>query len=388
VRGFSERDGGYLPNYFYFQPSLNYGYANPDPGKKWQLPVTHPAVRAVRQELKNIMRFWLDMGADGFRVDMANSLVRGDANGRGLRALWLDYRSWLDRHYPEAVLISEWGDPRHSIASGFDIDFFLHFGEPAYQHLLGPANGDFKSRDKKRIFFNRRGTGNIRLFLDNYLPHYHATKRRGYIALPTGNHDFSRHSRWQEPEDLRIIYAMLFTMPGVPFILYGDEIGQKFLEGLGSKEGSYSRAGTRAPMQWEKARNFGFSTAAKNKLYLPVNPITDAHNVAAQERNPESLLNLTKRLLILRRQHPALGNCGNFTPVCAKAGKYPFVYERSYRQTRFWVAINPTEFTLRLKLPPLKSVMNLASEKADLARQKTNSTLTMDPLSFGIFKIG
>jgi maltose alpha-D-glucosyltransferase/alpha-amylase len=81
IRGFSQRDAGYLPNFFFFQPALNYGYAKPDPKKPWQLPVTHPDVQAVRAELRKIMKFWLDLGADGFRVDMASSLVRGGRRG-------------------------------------------------------------------------------------------------------------------------------------------------------------------------------------------------------------------------------------------------------------------------------------------------------------------
>ena len=76
--GEHNRSDRYLPNFFPFQPALNYGYAHPDPKEPWQLPTTDPACMAVREELKNVMKFWLDLGADGFRVDMASSLVRND----------------------------------------------------------------------------------------------------------------------------------------------------------------------------------------------------------------------------------------------------------------------------------------------------------------------
>src|SRR5512146_2276410 len=74
IAGMTERVGGYLPNFFPFQPALNYGFANPDPDQPWQQPVDAPGPRAVRAEMRNIMRFWLELGASGFRVDMALSL--------------------------------------------------------------------------------------------------------------------------------------------------------------------------------------------------------------------------------------------------------------------------------------------------------------------------
>ncbi|MDR1190992.1 MAG: hypothetical protein LBK60_04910 [Verrucomicrobiales bacterium] len=387
VRGCSERDGGYLPNFFCFQPALNYGHAKPDPKKKWQLPVTHPAVQAVRRELKNIMKFWLDLGADGFRVDMASSLVRGDADGAGLRELWRFYRQWLDRDYPEAVLISEWSNPRRAIGSGFDIDFMIHFNEPAYYKLLGTA-WEAGGGVATQVFFDRQGRGDVAEFLSSYLRNFRATRGRGYISLPTGNHDFPRHSRGRAERDLRVIYAMLFTMPGVPFIYYGDEIGMKYLENLTSKEGSYqNRTGTRTPMQWDSARNAGFSTAPPAKLYLPVDGRAAAPTVARQERDPQSLLNLTRRLLVLRRRHPALGNTGDFRPVYAKKKSYPLVYERRLNGARCWVAVNPTNRPLQVTLPAVAGAEKLEALDADLTKRGTKTTLTMKPVSFGIWSV-
>ena len=107
VQGYSSRDGAYVANFFHFQPALNYGFAQPDPAKPWQLPVNHPDVQAVRREMMNIMRFWLDLGADGFRVDMANSLVKNDLDLRETMAFWREIRGIYDREYPEAALIAE-----------------------------------------------------------------------------------------------------------------------------------------------------------------------------------------------------------------------------------------------------------------------------------------
>ena len=68
IQGYCERDGMFMNNFFWHQPALNYGYAHPDPEQPWQLPVDHPDVMALKEEMKNVMRFWLDMGCDGFRV--------------------------------------------------------------------------------------------------------------------------------------------------------------------------------------------------------------------------------------------------------------------------------------------------------------------------------
>ena len=67
-----------MKNFYACQPSLNYGYANPDPNHPWEQGVNEPGPRAVRQELKNIIAFWYGKGVDGFRVDMASSLVKND----------------------------------------------------------------------------------------------------------------------------------------------------------------------------------------------------------------------------------------------------------------------------------------------------------------------
>ena len=107
IGGMTPRNGAYLRNFFAHQPALNYGYATPDPSKPWQLPMHHPGPKAVREALRRVMAFWLDLGCDGFRVDMASSLIRGDSDGAGLQDLWDDYRGWMAKHYPDAVLVSE-----------------------------------------------------------------------------------------------------------------------------------------------------------------------------------------------------------------------------------------------------------------------------------------
>jgi len=215
------------------------------------------------------------------------------------------------------------------------------------------------------------------------MKHYGPTKGRGYIALPTGNHDYYRNSHGRDPGELRVLYAMLLTMPGVPFVYYGDEIGMRNLTGITEKEGSMWRAPCRTPMQWDSAKpNLGFSTAKSKALYLPVDPAVAAPTVAAQERDKDSLLNFTRTVLALRARHSALGNDGDFAPLYAEGGRYPFVYQRADAKGRFAIAINPGEAEVTVTLPQLKNAKRLfgaATVKGD--------TLTVPGVGFGIFRL-
>lgn len=390
INGAGPRDGNYQTNFFWFQPALNYGYAHPDPTRPWEQPLDAPGPRAVRAELEAIMRFWLDAGCDGFRVDMASSLVKGPDNGPALQAVWQEIHAWMKRDFPHSVLVSEWSNPKQAIAAGFDIDFMIHFGEPAYNAMFGTwcaVKGDAR---EPHVFFERAGGGNILGFTKNYLDHYEATKNQGYIALPTGNHDYPRLSRGRSETELRAVHAMLLTMPGVPFIYYGDEIGMNYLEDMEPKEGSYAnRTGTRTPMQWTRGRNQGFSTAPASKLYLPQDPAKDAPDVASQQDDPDSHLNFIRALLALRRQHPALGNTGDFRVLYAKKNAYPFVYERTAKGEQFVAVFNPRKeaaHTTALDLPAGASFEPVFPSKIKLTRQGGRWIAQAPGSSWAIFR--
>ena len=130
-------------------------------------------------------------------------------------------------------------------------------------------------------------------------------------------------------------------MAGAPFLYYGDEIGMRYLEGITSVEGGYERTGSRSPMQWEKKAGFGFTTG--DTPYIPFDPSADAPTVAAQEGEKDSLLSAVKTLLRLRREHKALASFGEFVPVCAERGAYPFAYERRAEGERILVVLNPAD---------------------------------------------
>ncbi len=356
LRGYGERNGCAVVNFFWCQPALNYGYADPDPAHSWEKPVDHPACLATLEALKDVMRFWLELGADGFRVDMAQSLIRGHDEVRRLAAiqkLWRGIRGWFDVDYPEAVLISEWSYPIHAVDAGFHIDFMIHFETVAYNSLFRNHRKELISGlPRGESFFDRKGAGDIRLFLDVFMEHYAATRGRGYISVPTCNHDTPpRLAEDRTPAEYRCALLLLLTLPAVPFIYYGDEIGMRHAHGLASKEGGYERTGVRTPMQWDDSRNAGFSSARADELYLPVEADPQDRTVAAAERDPESVLHFVRRLIALRKEHPALGTVGDFRPVFAEQGQYPFIYERTADGERFWIAVNPAGIAVERLVP-------------------------------------
>ncbi len=382
--GVELRSENYLANFFSFQPALNYGYFRPDPSKPWQFSMQNPVCRAVQDNLCVVMKFWLDLGVDGFRVDMASSLIRNDPNGEGIRWLWQGYRKWLNTNYPEAILISEWGCPAKSIPAGFNVDFLLHFGDPAYIDLVGPRNPPDGDRRKPDAFFERSGKGDITRFLESYLANYEPTRTSGYISLPTGNHDFPRVTWGRTEAEVRVLFAMLFSMPGVPFLYYGDEIGMRFLLITPEKEGANRaglRAGSRTPMQWSAGENAGFSGAPAGDLYLPIDSDLNRPNVAAQQDAPDSMLNFTRSLLRLRRERKPLANIGEFDVLHAKAGEVPFVYKRTSEDEQVIVAINPTSSPCSLFVDSVSTATPLLVQGARIHA----GTLEMNPISFGIF---
>ncbi len=333
IRGISERDGACAVNFFSHQPALNYGYYKPDPEKKWQQTVDAPGPRATLTALMDIMRFWLNAGCDGFRVDMAGSLVKNDPDGEGTIALWQEIRAFLDGEFPDAAIISEWGEPDKSLRGGFHMDFLLHFGPSHYNDLFRCAEP----------FFSERGRGDVSEFVEKYVENYAKTDGKGLICIPSGNHDMDRLARSIHGDNLKIAFAFLLSMPGAPFIYYGDEIGMRYVEGLASVEGGYGRTGSRSPMQWDNSENAGFGTSPKEKLYVKQDDAPDRPTVQAQLADDNSLLNEIKRLIAVRREHKALGNNASIKFLYAQKNEYPLAYLRAAEGENILVIVNPAD---------------------------------------------
>jgi len=332
IRGISARDGSCAVNFFSHQPALNYGFYQPDPMEPWQQPMDSEGPRETLAAMIDVMRFWLDMGCDGFRVDMAGSLVKNDPDSRGTIQLWQQVREILDREYPEAALISEWGEPDKSLTAGFHMDFLLQFGPSHYNDL-------FRCEEP---FFSSRGKGDASAFIAKYIENQSSTGGRGMMCIPSGNHDMDRLARRLHGNELKLAFAFLLSMPGAPFIYYGDEIGMHYAEHLISVEGGYSRTGSRTPMQWSRGRNMGFSSAAPDRLYLGTDSSEDAPDAESQQADPDSLLHEVRDLIALRQAHPALQNDAGIEFLTRQRSQYPLAYIRSSAGERMLVVINPS----------------------------------------------
>ncbi len=380
INGFAERNGNYVTNFFYCQPALNYGFANPDPDKPWQQRVDAPGPVKNRQALKDIMDFWLKQGADGFRVDMAGSLVKNDTDHKLTIQLWQDISKWLQKQYPQAVLISEWGNPQEAISAGFHIDFMLHFGVSGYEHLL-------LSKD---CFFRRNNGTGIQRFLEAYLHQVSNTTGHGYVSIPSANHDFKRvRSDGRSIEDLKVIFTFLLTWPGIPFIYYGDEIGMRFFKDMPSKEGGYDRTGTRTPMQWSDGLNAGFSKAGPDQLYLPVDPDDGRPDVMSQENDQQSLLNHVRKLLSLRKNSQALQSDGKLVSLYYKKEQSPYVYIREQEEEKFLIAVNPSdkEFEITVDQDLTHDVICEIASGVDVFTEKNGLKIKLSGVSYGIFRL-
>ncbi len=337
ISGWSDRDGCFLNNFFYCQPALNYGYK--EITRPWQLPMDHPDCLKTREELLNIMDFWMNLGASGFRVDMASSLVKGDPDGSGIRELWQYLKTEFTSRNPYGFLIAEWGDPSKSIPAGFDVDFMLQFNNKAYTTLFRYEEGTNQTTDwVGNSYFRSNGKGDARDFFSYYMPFYEKTKDMGYISIPTGNHDMPRLSMGRDMTDLKIAYTFLLTMPGIPAVYYGDEIGMRYVEGLCSKEGGFNRTGARTPMQWCKDKNLGFSEA--DQTYISVDSSYDAPTVEEQLNDENSLINYVKTLINLRKEYPSLWADADFKLLECD---YPLVYLRD----NIMVVINPKDSSVQ-----------------------------------------
>lgn len=387
------RNKFYMKNFYACQPSLNYGYANPDPSRPWEQGVDAPGPKAVRQELKDIIAFWYGKGVDGFRVDMANSLVKNDKDKKEIMNLWREIREWSDKNYPDHVLMAEWGSPKYCLAAGYNIDmdlngtkshnrrmyfdrkhqadggsyFSLDGGQPSVRDLYGNAWPEDKIDSKTTA------AEMLKEYYDYFTDCLESTETMGYFATITGNHDHLRINMGARntPDQLKVMLTWVLTMP-MPILYYGDEIGMRSLVDLPNVEGANhngkERSGGRTPMQWTSGETAGFSTCSPDKLYLPVctewspatsypqyldwkknfeagkvKPIAKGEiTVESQDKDPESILNWTRELIALRKSSEALWADSKFIPVFNESQPYPMVYLRSNGKETFLIALNPT----------------------------------------------
>ncbi|MBQ6830866.1 MAG: glycosylase [Clostridia bacterium] len=339
ISGNSERNGNYILNYYCFQPALNFGFAE----KKfsWQNHYLDEPCLKIHEEVMNIIRFWLKKGVDGFRVDMAPSIIKGDTIEKKCACeVWTKIFGKVREEYPEAIFVSEWGQPEYAVKNGsFDIDFFTHECDEGYTHLLrNQPDANIIAKDG-HSYFQKEGLGEAKKFFAYFMRNLEAVKGKGYISIPTGNHDLPRFSKWRDAEDLKAVFAFILALPGVPLIYYGDEIGMSY-EKIKNKDGGYRRTGSRTPMQWTSGKNAGFSTG-DGEMYLPIYDDYKDINVETQEAQENSLINTVKRMVAVKREYPELFASDNAFEVISD--DYPAIFKRSDGENTLLCIVNPSE---------------------------------------------
>ncbi len=321
----------YWHRFYAHQPDLNYD--NP----------------RVLREVLSVMRFWLDLGVDGLRLDAVPYLVeREGTNNENLpetHAVLRKVRAAVDAHYPDRMLLAEanqWPeDVKEYFGAGDECHMAFHFPLMPRMYMAIAREDRFPITDILRqtpdipeacqwaIFLRNHDELTLEMVTNaerDYLWETYAADRRARINLGIRR----RLSPLMERDRRRVelLNYLLLSMPGTPVIYYGDEIGMGDNFHLGDRDG------VRTPMQWSPDRNGGFSRADPASLVLP--PIMDpiygfeAVNVEAQDRDPHSLLNWTRRVLAVRGRHRAFGR-GTFRLLYPKNRKV-LAYLREHQE--------------------------------------------------------
>lgn len=289
ISGRYDRDGCYMVNFFSTQPAFNFGFnhiTHPD----WQISYKDNRTNCAKNYLLRIMDFWLSRGCDGFRVDMADSLVKNDDEKVATIELWNELFANIKSKFPESIFVSEWSNPKRALKAGFDCDFILDHWNNCY-HQFARAN-------ENTIGKSVLNGANEEKFINDLLNRIkEADEENGYLSFISGNHDTPRIASSLNEEQLKLFFLFILTMPGVPFIYYGDEIGMKRAS-ITSKDGGYARTCDRTPMQWNNNKNFGFSEA--DELYLPVG-LGNCNNVEDALKDKTSIYYYVRDLIALRK---------------------------------------------------------------------------------------
>jgi maltose alpha-D-glucosyltransferase/alpha-amylase len=281
---------------------------------------------AVLEEVLSIMRFWLDMGIDGLRLDAVPYLVeREGTNNENLAEthdILKQIRAEMDRHAPGRMLLAEanqWPeDAQQYFGDGDECHMSFHFPLMPRMYMSIAREDRFPITDIMRqtpaippncqwaVFLRNHDELTLEMVTSaerDYLWETYASDRRARINLGIRRRLAPLLER--DRRRIELMNGLLLSMPGTPVIYYGDEIGMGDNIHLGDRDG------VRTPMQWSVDRNGGFSRVDPAALVLP--PIMDpiygfqAVNVESQARDQHSLLNWMRTMLAVRRQHRAFG---------------------------------------------------------------------------------
>lgn len=301
--------GAYYWHRFYsHQPDLNYD--NP----------------RVLKSMISIMRYWLDLGVDGLRLDAVPYLIEREGthneNLPETHDILRQIRAVMDEDYPDRLLLAEanqWPeDAQEYFGQGDECHMAFHFPLMPRMYMAIARADRFPITDILRqtpdipencqwaIFLRNHDELTLEMVTSSerdYLWDVYASDQRARINLGIRRRLAPLLER--DRRRIELMSSLLLSMPGTPVLYYGDEIGMGDNIHLGDRDG------VRTPMQWSPDRNGGFSRADPERLLLPsiMGPLYgyEAVNVEAQQRDPYSLLNWTRKMLAKRQQSQVFG---------------------------------------------------------------------------------
>ncbi len=335
----------YLHNFLPEQPDLNY------------------RTEAVKHAVWNDLRFWLERGVDGFRIDVVDRMMKDPllrdnppnpdyVQGRDnpTRAF---LRVYSERYDGIHDLIKEFQRVIKAYENRVSIGEIQYFDDP---HQIAPYYGDYES-DELDLPFNfglmlqHWAARTVRQFVTAYDA---AIPPHGFPNYVLGNHDQHRLASRLGWEQARVAAMLLLTLRGTPFIYNGEELGMENVtipqhqvkDPQGKNLPGFTRDVARTPMQWSNAPYAGFSTV---EPWLPLANNYETVNVEAERAKPDSILTLYHRLLGYRRRTPAL-SLGSYRPLL-EADDHCFVYLRETTDQRRLIALNFSGEAQTLALP-------------------------------------
>ncbi|THG33131.1 maltose alpha-D-glucosyltransferase [Naasia lichenicola] len=300
----------FFHRFFSHQPDLN--FENP----------------AVQQEIFDTVRFWLDLGVDGLRLDAIPYLFESpDGNGEGeppTHEFIQRLRAMMDRDYPGRILVAEANQWPREVAAFFgteeDPECHMAFDFPIMPRIFYSLRSqtsnelikilsettDVPSSAAWGVFLRNHDELTLEMVSEEYRQamygwYAYDPRMRSNIGIRRRLAPLLDNSR----AELELAHAILFSLPGSPFLYYGDEIG------MGDNIWLADRDASRTPMQWTPDRNAGFSSADPGKLFLPVIQSLVYHygqvNVEAQLAQSRSLLHWVRNVIHVRKAHPTFG---------------------------------------------------------------------------------
>ena len=277
------------------------------------MPDLNYKTAAVREEAKRVARFWLhEMGADGFRLDAIPYLV--EENGRvhhaaGTHSFLREYAAYIRRVAPEAFTIGEVWDSTGAMLAYYPDQLDAHFAFEISDAILDAVRSGSATKLFPPIMRLQR-----ELPADRWSPFLRNHDQTRTVTVLGG-----------DIASAKVAATLLLTLPGLPFVYYGEEIGMT---------GDKPDRRLRTPMHWSRGPAAGFT---RGTPYEPLQPDSVTANVEAQDTDPNSLLNLYRRLIHLRAQNSALG-FGELVPLAASSDAIAAYLRRAGEHTVLVVA--------------------------------------------------